>query len=225
MKKAVFLGDSITMGYGLADPAARFPTVFCALAGMTEVNYGITGTLVARSGLSASDGTAFIDRAPAMEDGDLIVVFGGTNDYFWSGTDLGSPDSDDPTRFCGAARLLCRQLTEKYHGKPIVFLLPYRMRGVGNFAGGHDPRDSSFHPSYEPNLFGRTLADYCGILRDAAKEAGFLLLDLQEDPEIDVSRSDADYEAFTLDGCHPNEAGHRKIAEKLLRLSRDNGIL
>ena len=49
-----------------------------------EMNYGITGTLIAKTGMSLSNGTSFVERYSAMEDGDIVVVFGGRNDYFWS---------------------------------------------------------------------------------------------------------------------------------------------
>ena len=128
--RAAFLGDSITMGYGLADAADRYSTVFCKRIGAEECNYGITGTLMARAGLSKSDGTSFLDRYEAMEDADLAVVFGATNDYFWSDMPIfpDTPDaSEDDGYFANAVRRLCRGMREKYPGIPTVFILPYSM--------------------------------------------------------------------------------------------------
>ena len=93
--KFAFLGDSITLGYALENREQdRFPAVFSRMTGHTEINLGITGTLVARAGLSASDGTAYVDRYPQMEGADYAVVFGGTNDYFWSDTPISGGDGD-----------------------------------------------------------------------------------------------------------------------------------
>ena len=64
--RVVFLGDSITLGYGLENQSDRFATVFCRMIGAEEINYGITGTLMARAGLSASDGTASQTRRSSM---------------------------------------------------------------------------------------------------------------------------------------------------------------
>ena len=47
--KLAFLGDSITLGYGLSDRSARFSTLVSRALNAEEVNLGITGTLVARA--------------------------------------------------------------------------------------------------------------------------------------------------------------------------------
>lgn len=163
MNKAVFLGDSITLGYGLADPAARFSTVFCETAGFQELNHGICGTLMARAGMSRENGTSFMDRYRLMPEGDFVVVFGGTNDYFWSDEPVFSPGTEDDRYFSCAVRHLCAGLKGQYPGKPIVFILPYRMRGVGKTPRSTDANPSSFHCSDEKNFVGRTLADYVNL--------------------------------------------------------------
>ena len=87
--KIAFLGDSITLGYALEHREEdRFSAVLCRNLGHEESNFGITGTLMARAGLSASDGTSFVDRCAQMTDAEYAIVFGGTNDYFWSDTPI-----------------------------------------------------------------------------------------------------------------------------------------
>ena len=68
VQTVVFLGDSITLGNGLDNMEDRFTAVFCRMTGTQEINYGITGTLIARAGTSTADGASFIDRYPMMED-------------------------------------------------------------------------------------------------------------------------------------------------------------
>ena len=123
-RRVVFLGDSITMGYGLDHAEDRYSTVFCKMEGAKEINYGITGTLMARAGLSKTDGTAFIDRYAAMEAADLAVVFGATNDYFWTDAPIAPEDSEDDRYFLNAVRHLCLGLKGKYPGVPVVFITP-----------------------------------------------------------------------------------------------------
>ena len=112
-----FLGDSITMGYALENPADRFSAVLCGKLGASEVNHGITGTLVARAGLSRSNGTSYIDRVGEMGGVDFAVVYGGTNDYFWS---------DEPIDGCGkeyfafAVKELVRRVKEKRSGNELI---------------------------------------------------------------------------------------------------------
>lgn len=220
MSKAVFLGDSITMGYGLPDPARRFSTVFCRMADFQEINFGICGTLIARAGLSRKNGTSFIDRCPLMPDADLVVVFGGTNDYFWTDEPISSPGSGDDKYFSSAVRHLCAGLKAKYPGKPVIFILPYQMRGIGKTPHSTDADPSTFHCSDEKNFVGCTLADYVDMQLKICGEENIPCLDLFHDPEIDIAHRDSDFQNFTLDGCHPNENGHRRIAEKLYRFCR-----
>jgi len=215
MKKAIFLGDSITMGYGLTAPADRFSTVFCQMAGFHEINHGICGTLIARAGMSRENGTSFMDRYQLMPEGDLIVVFGGTNDYFWSDEPISSDGIEGDQFFSCAVRHLCTGLKVKYPGKPIIFILPYQMRGIGKTPDSTEANPSSFHCSDEKNFVGCTLADYVDMQRKICEEENIPFLDLYHDPEIDIAHRDSDYQHFTLDGCHPNENGHRRIAEKL----------
>ena len=225
VKTAAFLGDSITMGYGLENAADRFSTVFCGMAGVRELNYGITGTLMARAGLSRFDATSFIDRYAAMAPADLVVVFGGTNDYFWTDAPIADPVSADDCYFTNAVRRLCRGLRERYPGAPVVFLLPYQMRGVGNYLGGTDARASSKHNTDQPNFVGCTLADYVRAQTEICAQNGVPALDLFHALPIDVAHAEADEARYTLDGCHPNPEGHRLIARTLFDFCKTQGIL
>ncbi|MBR0144337.1 MAG: SGNH/GDSL hydrolase family protein [Clostridia bacterium] len=224
-RRVVFLGDSITMGYGLDHAEDRYSTVFCKMAGAKEINYGITGTLMARAGLSKTDGTAFIDRYAAMEAADLAVVFGATNDYFWTDAPIAPEDSEDDRYFLNAVRHLCLGLKGKYPGVPVVFITPYQMRGVGNYLGGKDALASSRHNTDQRNFVGCTLADYVSVLRRICGENRIPVLDLFRDFKADAAHSDVDEARFTLDGCHPNAAGHRRIAEMLTAFCEGRRLL
>ena len=52
------------------------------MLGMKELNYGITGTLVAKAGLNEMDERDFLSRSSLIDSADVAIVFGGTNDYF-----------------------------------------------------------------------------------------------------------------------------------------------
>ncbi|MBQ7153714.1 MAG: SGNH/GDSL hydrolase family protein [Clostridia bacterium] len=224
-ERVVFLGDSITMGYGLDHVEDRFSTVFCKATGAEEFNYGITGTLMARAGLSKTDGTAFIDRFAAMEEADLVVMFGATNDYFWSDTPIVPENSEDDRYFLNAVRHLCQGLKEKYPKSPIVFITPYQMRGIGNYLGGKDALASNRHNTDQCNFVGSTLADYVQVLRQICAEYHFFVLDLFRDLGADIAHSDTDEAHFTLDGCHPNTAGHKRIADMLASLCKEHRLI
>lgn len=90
--KIAFLGDSITLGYALENKEQdRFSGLVCRELGAEEMNLGITGTLIAKSGMSASDGTSFLDRL-----------------YRTAGCDFAPSFLEEQTIISGATRLLKR---------------------------------------------------------------------------------------------------------------------
>lgn len=209
--KIAFLGDSITLGYALDNRKRdRFPAVFCRMTGHVEFNLGITGTLVARAGLSRFDGTAYVDRYPQTEEADAVVVFGGTNDYFWSDTPISGGEGD--AYFGNAVHTLCRGLLGMFPKEKILFLTPYPHHGIGNFAGGTHWRESGEHDTDNVNFVGHTLSDYADVLCGVCGEYGIRVLDLRK------SVPPFDWRALTVDGCHPNPAGHRWLVERIMEV-------
>ena len=85
-KKIIFLGDSITEGVGVSSVEKRYTDVFKRITEIGEcVNYGISATRIARQQkveIEYRDTNAFTERFEQMDDdADIVVVFGGTNDY------------------------------------------------------------------------------------------------------------------------------------------------
>ena len=112
-----FLGDSITCGYALDDTNKKYSTLVSRELGLEELNYGITGTLVAKAGLNRANEKDYLSRAHLIDEADIAVVFGGTNDYFWS---------DEPIDGCGkeyfafAVKELVRRVKEKRSGNELL---------------------------------------------------------------------------------------------------------
>ena len=197
-----FLGDSITMGYGLEDRSNRYATIVSQNLKMEELNYGITGTLIAPAGLNRNNQKDFLNRADLVSGADLAVVFGGTNDYFWS--DCGIYGEDD-SHFQCAVRKLIEKILLKRDRQSVLFVTPYRHNGVGNYENGKDWLDSNRHDTDTKNYNGHTLQDYVDVIVALCQEYGVSCLNLYE-------KTDFDWEKYTLDGCHPNEMGHKIIA-------------
>lgn len=201
-----FLGDSITCGYALEDGSKKYSTLVCAELSMEELNYGITGTLVAKAGLNQTNAKDYLSRAHLIDDADIAVVFGGTNDYFWS---------DRPISGCGeeyfayAVKELVRRVKEKRGGKITLFVTPYPHNGVGNYLGGADWKDSTRHDTSAVNYNGHVLQDYAETIERICTEEGVPCLNLFEDFGFR-------WQEHTIDGCHPNEAGHALIAKAVL---------
>lgn len=204
--KIVFLGDSITCGYALTDVTERYTTVLCRRLGLEEENHGITGTLVAKAGLNRTDGKDFVSRLHLIDEADIAVIFGGTNDYFWSDAPIDGGESD--VYFAHAAKTLCEHIRRARAGKLTLVVTPYPHNGVGNFFGGETWRTSSRHDTDEVNFCGHTLAEYAAVLEETCLRWGIPCLDLHKNFAFD-------YRIHTLDGCHPNREGHRLLAEAI----------
>lgn len=203
MSSIAFLGDSITFGYGLSDSGARYSSLVSERLGMTEENYGICGTLVAKAGLNRTDKNDFLSRISLIDSADIAVIFGGTNDYFWSDKPIfGNGDEF----FESAIAAICRHIKDTRKGKLTLFVTPYPHNGVGNYLGGEKWNTSSRHDTDTVNFNGHTLSDYAKTVERVCLEYGIPCLDLHRDFEFD-------HRKHTIDGCHPNEAGHRLLAD------------
>lgn len=127
-KKVNFLGDSITEGHGVADPSNRFVDRLAAQYGLTARNYGISGTRIARQHVPSENPRYDLDfcgRVEGMDaDADVIVVFGGTNDFGHGDAPFGTMADRTPDTFYGALHTLYASLLEKYPAAAIVVLTP-----------------------------------------------------------------------------------------------------
>ena len=102
-KKVAFLGDSITAGCGTSGAGKDFVALFGKMAECAEVlNYGIGGTRIAPwqpYSENMADGN-FCGRSEELdESADIVVVFGGTNDFCHGNAPLGTPDDRTPATF------------------------------------------------------------------------------------------------------------------------------
>lgn len=204
-KKIWFLGDSITEGVGASCDAARFSEVLRRNADLADIkNYGISGTRIARQQTICAD-TEFMDvnsyceRFAQMEDGaDVIVVFGGTNDYGHGDAPFGTFEDRTMDTYCGALHYLMSGLIEKYPTSVIVFMTPIHREGENNL-------NESNHLPMKP---------YVDKLKETAEYYSLPVLDLYAKagiyPDIPAQK-----DALCPDGLHPNDAGNVIIAERL----------
>ena len=207
--KIAFLGDSITFGYGLEDKSKKYSTLVSNALGLEEENFGITGTLVAKTGMNKADGKDFLSRLHLIKDADIAVVFGGTNDYFWSDEKIFG-DTHDEKYFADAIESICKFFNEERKGKINLLVTPYSHNGVGNYLGGESHNTSSRHDTTEINYNGHVLRDYVKTMTDISKKYGVPCLDLHKD-------IDFDWRVHTLDGCHPNDEGHALLADAVTK--------
>ena len=202
-KKINFLGDSITEGHGTSDWATKpYHQILKANVGLAEArNYGKGGTKISRLPVITDNpfDQDFNLRAPSMDkDADIIVVFGGTNDYGHATIPLGTFDNHDIHTFYGGMHTLCKYLIETYVGKPIVFMTPLHRLQEGKL-------DSEV---------SRPLKDFVDAQREVLEYYSIPVCDLFKEGGM-PGNIWAWCEKYMPDGLHPNDAGHVLIANKL----------
>lgn len=196
-----FLGDSITEGKGVELPENRFVDRIAVLANCTCRNYGVGGTRIARQ-TTASNPTRydydFNARLCCVDHkADLIVVFGGTNDFGHGDAPVGTKGDHSVYTFYGAVKSLFSDLRKNYSNEQIIILTPlHRFR----------PEEETMSPPLET---------YVSILIETAKEHQFHLLDLYNESRIHP-RYENVRETLVPDGLHPNDEGHQILAEEII---------
>lgn len=205
--KINFLGDSITEGAGTSSHDKMFTMLIEREYGAICQNYGIGGTRIARQKTPTEEkwDRDFISRVPEMDnDADIVVVFGGTNDFGHGDAPLGTMSDRTPYTFYGALHCLYTALTEKYPDVPVVILTPL-----------HRLNEDSPKGDNKPEPVG-TLKEYVNIIREVAEYYSFPVLDLYKEsglqPKVPVIQ-----QKYIPDGLHPNDAGNEILAHKIAR--------
>ena len=201
--KINFLGDSITEGHGCSSEATRFTDKIAAEQGAITRCYGIGGTRLARQTKPSEwprHDLDFPSRVAEMDpDADLVVVFGGTNDFGHGDAPFGDFSDRTAETFCGALHELYVSLLEKFPEATIMVMTP-------------------LHRATEaiPNMHGKVLKDYVDMIRRAAEYYSLPVLDLYAtygvQPAVPVMK-----EKYMPDGLHPNDAGHVILTNKIVK--------
>lgn len=203
-KTVAFLGDSITEGVGASCVENRYTDVFARLTGGVALNYGVSATRIARQKVVTEDlcDRDFNMRVEEMDaSADVVVVFGGTNDFGHGDAPIGRFTDNTVYTFYGALHVLYRQLLERFPEKDIIVLTPLH-------------RLSENVTINERGIPCEPLKKYVEAIREVAEYYSLPVLDLWKmsgmQPSVDVIR-----EKYMPDGLHPSDLGAAKIADKL----------
>ena len=196
------LGDSITEGALASTPDKNFVNLLAKHLNCKVINHGISGTRIAyqKPGSLPIEWDAFYgSRVKDLDkNADLVIVFGGTNDFGHGFAPIGQIGDKSPDTFCGAVDYLVTELLKKYNKKQIVFLLPlYRLND-------NNPMGDGVRPS--PTL---PLQGYRDIMSEIVKSYDIDVFDVK-----DLMGRPEDTDLYA-DGLHPNDKGHAKLAEIL----------
>ena len=207
-KTVLFLGDSITAGGAPSCPENVYWQVFGRCTGAHVWADGISGTRIATCRRPEEPGQQqlaryFASRVPDMPaTADVVVVFGGTNDFGFSDAPLGRMSDREVSTFYGALHCLYRALLEKYPTAEIVVMTPTHRCEENVDSNALNVRSVT-------NLHG-----YVDAIREVAEYYGLPLLNLFAmggmQPRVKIIQ-----ETLMPDGLHPNDLGHARIASRL----------
>ena len=206
-----FLGDSITEGAGLTDMNDRYDNVLKRKYNpKATFNHSIGGSRLAHQQKPSEKpryDLCFCGRAFDLNpEADVIVVYGGVNDYIHGDAPIGSWGDETPATFYGGVYFLLNFLKTQYHAQ-IVMMTPARVC-YKDIVGGQP----SQRPMKQPDAL--PLAGYVEIIKKTAAFFNVPVVDLYDGLGIDPNIPE-DKEKYTVDGLHFNALGHTKLAEKL----------
>lgn len=212
-KIIAFLGDSITEGVGVKDIAAnRFDHVMEKEYGLAKTyNFGIGGSRLAHQSHPSEKprhDLCFCGRAYDIpKDADVIVVYGGVNDYFHGDAPIGQMGDTTPATFCGAVYFLMKLLKTDHPNATVVFLTPARCIRPDLDDIAPSTRAMKL-PDAKPLLW------YAETIQKTAEQFGIPVLDFYHNLGIDPHDPEMK-EKYTADGLHFNDLGHHVLAGKI----------
>ncbi|WLG14646.1 SGNH/GDSL hydrolase family protein [Psychrobacter cibarius] len=202
-KKWAVIGDSITAKNFRANNNYH-DFIKADVGDLTVYNYGISST-------------GYFDRNNMVStiietDIDIVTVFLGTNDWGLtsaaSNKPLGVFLETGTTTVSGCVNTLFTALLNKFPTKKIAILTPL-------------PRLENWGSDAESNNKGYTLEQLCNLIKQYAAHYSLPCLDLYHGSNLTVWVAAGNAYYFTApasstpDGLHPNDAGHRVIADKV----------
>ena len=210
-KTFLFLGDSLTEGIrGTTSQRKRYTEVFAKLTGAIVHSYGVGGTRIAFQMKPTihkpRHDMYFASRVLDMQaEADYVVVFGGSNDLAEGDAPLGKLGDTTPVTFYGALHDLYTRLRAKYPKATIIAVTPiHRMGDEGNF----------INKAGVERIGG--MEAYANAIKQVAAAFDISVLDAYSNWDIDPNNESQRKAYFCEDDLHPNDNGHRYIAEHFL---------
>lgn len=190
--RLICLGDSLTFGFGVS-PAQRWTRLVGQETDWQVLNYGVngdttTGMLVRMQTLMQSGVLKQTTSDPYQ-----ILIMGGSNDIFYSGSDICARSS----------------LGAMIHQLASIGTIP--------IVGIPIPVDAAAAPAswgaaVNFEQAAEQLEDYCYWLQRYCKGFGLNTIDFRSDF---LSQSGLLRRELFLDGLHPTPAGHRMMADRV----------
>ena len=185
--KIGLLGDSITYGENGTQAYVASPNCFAELL-KNEF------AAVDKHGFSGAITATIVSHADDLASNcDVLIFMGGTNDAAMS-TTIGTATDATTSTFYGALNVLAQAWLTKYPSKRIVFMTP---------------------PQYQ-NSDAKNMQSYVDAIKNRANYYSIPCLDLFSISGMDLAHNNTSKAAWTNDGVHPNDAGHKRIHDCII---------
>lgn len=206
--KILFLGDSITEGAGASAPDKTYVSILSKLLNAEYQNFGISGTRIARQENLWINSVYFnydfnmrLDIMP--KEADIVVCFGGTNDFGHGSAPLGKKFNKDKYTFKGAVNVLFTNLVKKYGKEKVLIVLPLPR-------WDEESKKGEFFKAKEEGSI--KLSTYVDIMKECAEKHHLHYVDFRK--EFGVP-SNNEHKGLFFDGLHPSDEGHALLANLL----------
>lgn len=208
------LGDSISEGIGVTDiELNRYDNIVKRTLGIRAINsYAVGGSRIAHQ-INASQNPrfdlCFCGRVYDMDkSADMVIVWGGANDYIHGDAPIGKMGDTTPATFFGGLYFLMDYLKKSYPEKPIVFITPAHCCYCN-----HSDTKVSIRSNKRDDAM--PLKSYAEIIKKMGEKFDIPVLDMYETLGIDPNIP-SDNKNYTVDGIHFNDAGHAIIASRII---------
>ena len=188
----ICIGDSLTFGYGVRR-SERWTNLAAAESGWTLRNCGLSGDTTGGMLLRLRE---ILAEPGGRSDERFFLLMGGCNDIFYSGRREGAQEN---------MAAMVHQLFAAGEA-PIVALGP----GLGGVNYPHSWLSLADLPAAEA-----LVRDYDEWLERFCEAFGVRMIDFRRDFRDAAGRPRSE---LYLDGLHPNEQGHRVMAERVARV-------
>lgn len=205
-KMVLFFGDSITENGGASSAEKCYVSLIDKSPCFKSLQAGYGGSRFTRchnvSPTHRFDVDFNLRVCILPTKADLVVVFGGTNDY-GAGVLLGEVGKKDYYTFAGALSYLIESLSERYGKDKLRFVLPIKRYNCDK------PATANGYP----------LIDYVNKEKEVLEYYKIPYLDMFTDG---IPSPDTEEESeYFADGLHPSDKGHQYLAEHILKFLKD----
>ncbi|MBQ5990230.1 MAG: SGNH/GDSL hydrolase family protein [Oscillospiraceae bacterium] len=208
-RTAAFLGDSITAGMNTSEGKGYWDYLGEILGLKESIAYGVAGSCISATSDMGTGIAPFCERYKDIKrDADLIVIFGGTNDYGYN-TPLGDENDKTDVSFYGALYEMLTGLRAEHPKAVIVFMTPLHRVEFGGLSVDKQKNDA-----------GYTLYHYIDAIKKQCENLEIPVIDTNTVYGLNPADKFVK-DNYLTDGLHPNEEGHKILAERIASCFED----